>query len=358
MIGTFPIPAPAEPASVSASTVLAGPPVPPIERIKLFSPEQWEYFVYEWADSLRSQYSRVEMCGGAGDMGRDVIAFHKDAPDLWDNFQCKHYNTSITPTNVWIEFGKLVYYTKKGEYSWPSSYFFVAPRGVGTTLSKLFKDPEKLRSELKTKWDQYCKDKITKECSVVLDSTLIHYIDTLDFSIFHAVQPLHMIDGHAKTRWHLVRFGGGFPERPPIETAPVIPTSAELNYVEKLLEAYADHTGTDVRSHKAIPSSDLNDHFSESRNQFYSAESLRLFSRDTLPLGEFEKLQKEFRGGIMDEIRSDHSDGYRRVIAVVKFARLLQVSAHALIDALTPMDRAGICHQLANDNGKVRWVKK
>ncbi len=102
---------------------------------------------------------------------------------------------------------------------------------------------------------------------------------------------------------------------------------------------------------------DLKDHFSESRIQFYSAESLRVFSRDTLPPGEFKKLQDEFYGGIMDEIRSDHPDGYRRVIAVVKLARILPISAHALTKALTLLDRAGICHQLANDNDKVRWVK-
>ena len=357
MIETVPMPAPADPAPASASTVQVGVPVPPIERIRLFSPDQWEDFVCEWADSLRSQYSSVERCGGAGDMGRDVIAFHKDAPDLWDNYQCKHYRNPLTPTNVWIEFGKLVYYTKKGEYSWPSSYFFVAPRGVGTTLSKLLKDPEKLRSELKSKWDKYCKYKITEEGPVVLDSSLAQYVETLDFSIFRAVQPLRMIDEHAKTRWHLARFGGGIPERPPIGVPPATPAKAELSYVAKLLEAYAEHTGTDVGSHEAIPSSDLHDHFSESRIQFYSAESLRAFSRDTLPPGEFEKLQKEFYGGIMDEIRSDHSDGYRRVIAVVKLARQLQVSAHALIAALTQLDRAGICHQLANDNENVRWVR-
>ena len=357
MIGTVSMPAPAEPAPASASTVQVGVPVPPIERIRLFSPDQWEDFVCEWADSLRSQYSNVERCGGAGDMGRDVIAFHKDAPDLWDNYQCKHYRNPLTPTNVWIEFGKLVYYTKKSEYSWPSSYFFVAPRGVGTTLSKLLKDPEKLRSELKSKWDKYCKYKITEEGPVVLDSSLAQYVETLDFSIFRAVQPHRMIDEHAKTRWHLARFGGGIPKRPPIKGPPATPAKAELNYVAKLLEAYAEHTGIDVGSHEAIPSSDLHDHFSESRNQFYSAESLRVFSRDTLPLGEFEKLQEEFRGGIMDEIRSDHSDGYRRVIAVVKLARQLQVSAHALIAALTLLDRAGICHQLANDNENVRWVR-
>jgi len=290
-------------------------------------------------------------------MGRDVIAFHKDAPDHWDNYQCKHYRNPLTPTDVWIEFGKLVYYTKEGEYSWPSSYFFVAPRGVGTKLSKLLKDPRKLRSELKKEWDKHCKDKITKECPVDLDSSLDQYIDTLDFSIFCAVQPLHIIEEHAKTRWHWVRFGGGLPERPPMDAPPATPAKAELSYVTKLLEAYAEHTSTDVGSHEAIPDPDLRDHFFDSRIQFYSAESLRAFSRDTLPPGEFKKLQDEFYGGVMDVIRSDHSDGYRRVIAVVQFARLLPVSAHALITALTQQDRAGICHQLANDNVNVRWVR-
>jgi hypothetical protein len=357
MIGTIPIPAPSEPAPASASTVQGGALIPHIERIRLFSPEQWEDFVLEWADSLRSQYSNVERCGGAGDMGRDVIAFHKDYPYLWDNYQCKHYRDPLRPTDVWIEFGKLVYYTMKGEYSWPSLYFFVAPRGVGTSLSNLLKDPQKLRSELKAKWDKHCRDKITKECPVALDSTLTQYIDTLDFSIFRAKQPLRMIDEHAETRWHVVRFGGGLPNRPPIDAPPATLAEKELSYVTKLLEAYADYIGKDVESYEAIPNPDLRDHFSESRIQFYSAESLRAFSRDTLPPGEFKKLQGEFYGGIMDEIRSDHPDGYRRVIAVVKLARLLQLSAHALIATLTQLDRAGICHQLANDNENVGWVR-
>lgn len=357
MKGTVPMPAPANPAPASVGTVQYGIPVPPIERIRLFSPGQWEDFVLEWADSLRSNYSNVVRCGGAGDMGRDVIAFHKDAPDHWDNYQCKHYRSSLSPSDVWIEFGKLVYYTEKRDYSWPTLYYFVAPHGVGTSLSKLLADPQKLRSKLKANWDTYCRDKITKECPVVLDSSLADYIDSLDFSIFRAKQPLHMIDEHSKTRWHVARFGGGLPMRPPIDSPPANPAKRELSYVAKLLEAYAEHTRTEVVSNEAIPWPELQDHFSESRKQFYSAESLRAFSRDTLPPGEFKKLQDEFYGGIMDEIRSDHSDGYRRVIAVVNLARKLQISAHALITELTQLDRAGICHQLANDNDKVRWVK-
>ena len=289
-------------------------------------------------------------------MGRDVIAFHKENPSLYDNYQCKHYRGPLNPSNVWIEFGKLIYYTKKGEYSWPSSYFFVAPLGVGPKLSRLLRDPEKLRSGLKAEWNKSCTNKIIKDCSVVLDESLIQYIDSLDFSIFHAMPPLRMIDEHAETQWHLMRFGGGLPKRPPVDIPLPTPAGTELRYISKLLEAYSEHTGKEVKSHEAIPTKVLLDHFDESRIQFYSAEALRTFSRDILPSGEFNALQAEFHDCIMDEIRSAHPDGYRRVIAVVQRARQLQISECALKAVINPRDRAGICHQLANDKEMVRWV--
>ena len=72
--------------------------------------------------------------------------------------------------------------------------------------------------------------------------------------------------------------------------------------------------------------------------------------------GEFEKLQDEVHAGIKDDVRDDHVDGYRRVVAVVKTARSLPLAAHPLHTRIHVRDRGGICHQLAND-GKVRWVK-
>jgi hypothetical protein len=90
--------------------------------------------------------------------------------------------------------------------------------------------------------------------------------------------------------------------------------------------------------------------------EFYSAEALRAFSRDTLPPGAFEELQNELHGGIKEELRGAHSDGYRRVLSVVKTAKLLPITDHALQERLSTHDRGGICHQLAND-GKVKWVK-
>ena len=71
------------PAAGTVGDMAGGPPVAPIERIKLFSARQWEDFVLEWADSLRSEYRLVERCGGSGDMGRDIVATCADPKDGW-----------------------------------------------------------------------------------------------------------------------------------------------------------------------------------------------------------------------------------------------------------------------------------
>lgn len=343
--------------TASADVVAAGLPIPPIERIRIFSDSQWEDFVLEWADSLRDQYGIVERCGGAGDMGRDIIAFDKANSVIWDNYQCKHYKDGLTPGDIWVELGKLVYYTHIHEYTYPRKYFFVAPQGAGTKLSNLLRKAEKLKAQLIDNWEKHCKNGITSTAVVDLDASLRAYIDGLDFSIFEAVPPLRIIDQHAKTRWYAARFGGGLPARPKVIAPPATVAAHEVTYVRSLLDAYGDHlqcaltTVADLGAHD-----DVREHFNDARLEFYSAEALRAFSRDTLPPGAFEDLQNELHGGIKEDMRGTHSDGYRRVLSVVKTAKLLPITDHALKERLSTHDRGGICHQLAND-GKVQWVK-
>jgi len=360
MPGKVPVktmPAPAIPADVPADVVATGQLIPAIERIKIFSDVQWEEFVLEWADSLRDEYDRVERCGGAGDMGRDVIAICKGDNSIWDNYQCKHYKNPLAPSDIWVELGKLVYYTKLEYYTYPRRYFFIAPQGAGTRLSNLLRNPDQLRTQLKQNWEKNCLKGITTTTEIELNAELTDYLNQLDFSIFEAKPPLRLIDEHAKTRWYVARFGGGLPPRPPIDVPPTHPTQHEVIYLRQLLDAYGDHLHRQVVDLGDISMRiDLQEHFYDSRLEFYSAESLRNFSRDTLPPGEFEKLQEEIQSGIKDDVRADYEDGYRRVLSVIKSARFLQLTNHALINRLSIRDRGGVCHQLANEN-KVRWVK-
>lgn len=355
-IAPTPLPLPANHSATPSDFVHAGQPIPAIERIRIFEPKQWEEFVLEWADSLRSEYERVERCGGTGDCGRDVIGISKCGTGAWDNYQCKQYRAPLAPSDVWVELGKLVYYTYRGEYAYPRRYSFVAPRGAGNKLSRLLRNAAELRSQLIQNWDTYCLNAITETGPTPLDAALRAHLDELDFSIFDAIPPLRIIDGHAKTRWHVARFGGGLPARPPIVTLPDTPTAEEITYIRHLLDAYGSHLDRVIARLDELSDEELKAHLLDSRREFYSAESLRAFSRDTLPPGEFERLQDELHSGIGDEIRAAHDNGYRRVLAVVKIARSLQLTAHALVSRLTIRDRGGICHQLANDD-KLRWIK-
>lgn len=347
-----PLPTPSG-TSATAGTVSTGQLIPPVKRIQLFSDSEWEEFIWEWADSLADEYESVENCGGAGDMGRDVIAMRPDG--TYDNYQCKHYEHPLRPTDIWVELGKLVYYTQKKAYSPPTVYYFVAPRGVGTKLANLLRKPQDLRTGLKQNWSTYCENKITSTGSVQLKGELLNHLDQLDFSIFRHLSVLRVIDAHRRTSWHATRFGGGLPPRPKVPQPPAALAKVEAQYVRSLLDAYSEYIGLRYSSPSQLGNTPLRAHFDDARLEFYSAESLREFSRDQLPPGEFEKLQEEIQSGIMDEHRDAHSDGYRRVLAVVRAARQLNITYHALATELRVRDRGGICHQLAND-GKLKWV--
>lgn len=354
-----PIPQPQlPPPGLAADVVASGLPVHPEDRIKLFSAAQWELFVQEWVDSLRDDYELVERCGGAGDMGRDVLATVKNGNGEWDNYQCKHYSESLKPSDIWVELGKLAYYTKRGDYTYPRRYYFIAPRGAGTKLSNLLRKPDELRSELVKQWDAHCREEITKAAIVECDAAMRTHIENLDFTIFQATPVLRIIEAHAKTRWYAARFGGGLPPRPESLMPPDVPDRRETVFVGELRRAYADHLKRELEDVEAglADREDLREHFHDARVEFYSAEGLRTFSRDTLPPGEFEKLQDEVHSGIKDDLRAEHADGYRCVVAVVKTARTLPLLSHPLICRIHNRDRGGICHQLAND-GRVRWVR-
>ncbi|RYE93024.1 MAG: hypothetical protein EOO77_46030, partial [Oxalobacteraceae bacterium] len=171
----------AEIAGADPLEIRSGPFIPPIERIKLFSADQWEAVVDEWASSLPA-YQLVERAGGAGDKGCDVIAtvdpFNPTSD--WDNYQCKHYDHPLAPSDIWVELGKLCYYTFIGDYSVPRAYRFVAPRGVGTKLLNLIKKPEKLREELIANWAPKCAAQITSAKSVPLEGNLLEYVKAFD----------------------------------------------------------------------------------------------------------------------------------------------------------------------------------
>lgn len=352
-------PPPPSPTMLTASQVQSGPPIEPLVRIVTYEPGQWESFIDEWVSSLKNKYHKVLRYTGANDRGIDVAGFEDSnyLQGVWDNFQCKHYRDAITPGTAWPEIGKMLWYSFNGEFAPPRAYYFVAPRGTGTTLTQYLTNSPTLKSALIEAWPKSVADKITTMQLVKLEGKFAEYVDAFDYSIFQPMPPREVIEQHRATPYFIARFGGGLPPRPIVGAPPPDLEDHESVYVARLLEAYADHAKVQVPDLSALKAwKALEDHFKRQRECFYHAESLRVFVRDKVEPGTFEGLQDEIYHGVADTADGNHPDGFERVKAVTQAAQDVQLDAHPLGASALVKDKRGICHQLANED-RLKWKK-
>ncbi|WP_246389376.1 ABC-three component system protein [Microvirga mediterraneensis] len=308
---------------------------------------------------MKSEYLKVLRFTGANDRGIDIAGFADEQflDGVWDNYQCKHYDKPIPPAVAWPEIGKILWHSFNGHYKPPRAYYFVAPRGTGTSLTQYLANPSTLKPALLKAWDKNVKDAITTTQPILLEGDFAAYVDRFDFSIFKPVSVREIIEQHRQSPYFIGRFGGGLPARPKAEGAPDEIGSHESVYVGRLLEAYADHTKEALADVAGLKKWDkLDKHFQRQRESFYGAEALRVFFRDKVEPGTFESLQEEIYEGVVDTHDKDHLDGYHRVMAVTEVAQALQIEAHPLASCTFPRDRRGICHQLANED-RLKWTK-
>ena len=346
---------------LTAAQVAAGPVVSPIGRLRLYTEKEWEAFTYEWALNCAKpmrKYKEVQYASGANDMGIDVAAFKstKKLKGIWDNYQCKHYDHPLMPTDVWVELGKVLWHSFNKHFKAPRAYYFVAPQEVGSTLAHLLGNAENLKAKLLENWVGYCRDKIGAT-PVPLEGKFAKYVDDFDFSIFRSQNLAEMLEQLKKTPHYIKRFGGGLPLRPKVGAPPTDVAPEEAVYVSELFKAYGSNLGKDVPDLKALAGEKkLSDHFKRQRENFYHAESLRVFVRDKVEPGTFESLQEEIFHGVVDISEATHDDGYACVVAVTKEAQDMPIDAHPLAPSTFAQDRRGICHQLANDK-RLKWTK-
>ncbi|MFD7076090.1 ABC-three component system protein [Nocardioides sp. NPDC059952] len=321
----------------------------PEQRLSIYSDKQWEEFVLEWATTL--PYATVARSGGANDHGVDVVGFSTESgfDGDWDCFQCKQYGRALRPGDALPEILKIVLGAMSGHYTWPRAYRFAAPKGYGTGISNLIHSPSNLR-------DALC-EALRKSNSALAKATgghslheVLKYIDGADFSIFGTVELHELITGHSQTRWHSVRFGVELPNRPDPVVPAIEPAVEEQRYISKLMDAYAERHGREFTPTNTATDAKVGTHYLRQRVAFYSAESLRLFARDSVPEGTFDALQQDVFDGVIDIHDVDHSDGLERLFQVTQAARSLAITGNGLLPVVRVSDRTGICHQLANED--------
>ena len=82
--------------------------IAPSDKVHIMDEDTFEQFTVEWLyGSKKSKYSTIGKLGGAGDKGRDVVAYYSDG--LVDYYQCKHYHAALAPTDYYLELGNFWY---------------------------------------------------------------------------------------------------------------------------------------------------------------------------------------------------------------------------------------------------------
>lgn len=353
-------PDPNSTVEVTAANVFAGKIVTPEQHIFLYSADEWEVFLKEWAQYQKDQYHKVAKLGGANDYGVDIAGFKTDKgfEGTWDNYQCKYYTgNSLMPGTAIPEIGKILWNVHSGNISMPKKYYFFAPKDCGPSLQKLLLTPKKLKEKLFEEWTNWCSTSITTTAAIELTGEFLRFVESIDFSMFEYKPTSEVIEEHRNTPFHYTRFGGGLPDRPASEKPPEMPLEKESRYITQLYEAYSDKEGSDIDAQNLPANAALARHFGRQREAFFHAESLEAFARDTVPHGTFSSLQDEVYSGVIDVSEGEHNNGFERVKAVTQTANSISLSANGLIQVTKLQDRQGICHQLANTD-RLTWVPK
>lgn len=344
---------------LTALDVTMGAPVSALDRMRICDSGGWEDITLELVSFWKTQYSRVVRCGSGGDMGRDVIAYTHGKPDVWENFQCKHYQNKLNLAQGLLEIAKLFYYAQRGEFSLPTRYYFVAPQGVSNDFLCHLNDPKKLKSALIFRWDKDCGGKITtkKGQNIDLSGGFLAFVESADFSIFDHIPPIKVFELHSNTPFHAMRFGSNIKRRPHIQAPPENISENEVVYTTELLRAFADADGVSTMSASSLLSdSDYKEEYDSARKNFYAAENLQKFSRDWLPDNSYQELVDECFEAVSSIVKGSFDNGYARYLATNSQAVNAVYVSHPLNPYIKIQDKKGFCHQLVNSR-RMRWVK-
>lgn len=153
----------------------------------------------------------------------------------------------------------------------------------------------------------------------------------------------------------------------PLPTAQIpakdIPDSElQLKYLYALVDAYndAEHSSITLPNISQFKKK-YKDNFYEQRVNFYEADCLKNFSRDTLKSenNEFQKLLDDTYDGVINTSRKNYDNGYNRLLSVLEQAVNISLDASQIYHIpgiINNKRKIGFCHMLVNDN-RISWIE-
>ncbi|MFG2892106.1 ABC-three component system protein [Streptomyces sp. NPDC048248] len=353
------IPVPSSPSLVLLAPAMQGAPLLNAKQyLYTYSDEQWEDFTVEWVRALGHPYVLVTRMGGAGDRGADVAACltRQGTAGEWHCYQCKHYEDPLRPADAWPEMVKIFVAKVLRVYELPTRYVFVAPK-IGSYLTRYLANPATLKEEFFKAWNK-ADSKLGSDLDAGIRTAVEVLAHATDFSMFEARDIDWIVELHSTTPHHARRFPTPLRPRPAVERPPSEPHADEAVYVQKLLAAYNEKYGLQLQTlQEARDHARTQQHLARQREAFYSAESLRVFARESVPVETYEAVETDLFEAVIQAEEREYDLGYERLTAVLDAAVNHQPNpGNILAPVITVRDRKGLCHHLANDK-KLTWRK-
>jgi len=328
--------------------------IAPIAKlVRAYGADEWEVFIAEWQKGLQGYHS-VKRLGGPGDLGRDVISLcsAEACEGVWDNFQCKHYETTLGVSAACEDAGKIIFHASRGEFTPPRRCSFVAPRGPSTGLRNMLLNPSKFRDEVLATWNVRVAPNVVEGKKHVLTGTLAAYARAYDFASFTFATMEEILDGHRKTAYWASRFKGELPEPKPGVTPDDIAVE-ETMFVNKLLDVYAEETAARITCTDDLSGyAKWRDDLQKQRVRFYDAEAFMATYRDQTEPGTIESFADEIMDAIdpaIGMVMSAHGRLSTALSAAGQASPASVLAPRAKIRV-----KQGVCHQLANAD-RVTW---
>lgn len=316
-----------------------------------------EGFVGDWLDVRKQDYVDWERCSGAGDGGRDVVGFLTDEgyEGRWHNYQCKSLGKYLTLPEVVLELGKIFMHVAAGDFTLPSRYVFVAPKGVNRTVSDIIRQPERFRRTIRDEWDAFCLDRLVQRKQVPLTPAIIAAIDAFNFrgvSALDGTKLVYQPDIYpALVRW----FGADPGPLPPADAILPEVSPEEASYLGQLAAAYGARAGLlgatadDILAHPR-----WGIQLRDQRVRYFHASKFGRFYRRKVFKDVLVAFDEEIYHGVVDTHRQDdHRDTLDQVNAVMRIAPGLLLTGPIAHHA-SGMVKQGTCHRFANEN-RLPW---
>lgn len=324
--------------------------------VLLLSSEDLEKFCRDWVER-KAGYLEVQRFAGSGDKGRDVVGFlstsRHDGP--WDNYQCKQFLNGISISQALLAIGKVLYWASRGEFLLPDNFYFVAPKGLSNRLQSIIDRPSALRTALVEKWDAVCAPSISRKFTATLDSKVMSAIDSFDFERIRVVT-LDRLMADPAVRPLLVEKWGADPGTYPSATVPAIVQSAEMRYIEELIDAYGERARTHFSDHAAVLEDEsLGPDLCRQRERYFEADAFQKFYRDNTSSEVIARFRRDVHFGVVDKWNAAAADILARIEAVMDRAGAVTPAGPLAKYAHVPV-KQGMCHHFVND-GEMTWKK-